>query len=286
MCIMANIHRAPRQWCLTKHETVNIFENWKQNLIYTLSLEVNFADFIATDAQWQKKTAATPDRGLFGNNGATTQQRVDMLELMLGQIASYCPVISRNTIVKNSTNLSVIWQTIRLHYGFQSTGSHFIDVVDIHLQPDERPEDLYQRLVAFVEDNLLQRDSQILHHGDVMTVDEELSPSLENMIVLTWLRLINPALPKLVKQRYGTELRTRTLSSIKPEISQALDSLLDEITSAEDAKVMRAAAGSRSQNRFWPQKQQRRPSNRKCPLCKQAGRKDIHHFLSECTHLP
>ena len=285
-CIMANIRRAPTQWCLNKHETINTFENWKQNLIYTLSLDVNFAEFIATDAQWQKKTAARPDRGLAGNNDATTQQRVYSLELMLGQIANYCPVISRNTIVKNSTSLSTIWQTIRLHYGFQSTGSHFIDFVDIHLQPDERPEDLYQRLVAFVEDNLLQRDSQILHHGDVTTVDEELSPSLENMIVLTWLRLINTALPKLVKQRYGTELRTRTLSSIKPEISQALDSLLDEITSAEDAKVMRAAAGARSQNRFWPQKQQRRPSNRNCPLCKQAGRKDIHHFLSECTHLP
>ena len=89
---MANIHRAPMQWCLTKHETVNIFENWKQHLIYTLSLDVNFAaDFIATDAQWQKKTAATPDRGLVGNNGATTPQRVYMLELMLGQIANYCP---------------------------------------------------------------------------------------------------------------------------------------------------------------------------------------------------
>ena len=255
---MANIRRAPTQWCLTKHETINTFDNWKQNLIYTLSLDVNFAEFIATYARWQKKTAALPDRGLAGNNDATTQQRVYTLELMLGQIANYCPVISRNTIVKNSTSLTTIWQTIRLHYGFQSTGSHFIDFVDIHLQPDERPEELYQRRVAFVEDNLLQRDSQILHHGDVTTVDEELSPSLENMIVLTWLRLINTALPKLVKQRYGTELRTRTISSIKPEISQALDSLLDEITSAEDDKVMRAAAGARSQNRFWPQKQQRR----------------------------
>ena len=49
---------------------------------------------------------------------------------------------------------------------------------------------------------------------------------------------------------------------------------------------MRATAGTRSQNRFWPQKQQRRPSNRNCPLCKQTGPKDIHHFLSECPHLP
>ena len=106
---------------------------------------------------------------------------------------------------KELYQFATIRQTIRLHYGFQSTGSHFIDFVDIHLQPDERPEYLYQRPVAFVEDNLLQRDSQILHHGDVTTVDEECSPSLENMIVLTWLRLINTALPKLVKQRYGTE---------------------------------------------------------------------------------
>ena len=223
---MANIRRAPTQWCLTKHETINTFENWKQNLIYTLSLDVNFGEFIATDAQSQKKAAARPDRGLSGNNDATTQQRVyiRLNKLMLRQIANYCPVISRNTIVKNSTSLATIWQTTRLHYGFQSTGSHFIDVVDIHLSYNQTNG---QRTCTndWLEDNLLQRDSQILHHGDVTTVDEELSPSLENMIVLTWLRLINTGLPKLVKQRYGTELRTRTLSSIKPEISQALDSL-------------------------------------------------------------
>ena len=69
-----------------------------------------------------------------------------MLDLMLSQIANFCPVISRNTIAKNATRLSGIWQTIRLHYGFQSTGAHFLDFADIHLQADERPEDLYQRL--------------------------------------------------------------------------------------------------------------------------------------------
>lgn len=41
-------------------------------------------------------------------------------------------------------------------------------------------------------------------------------PTVENLIVLTWLRLIKPSLPQLVKQRYGTELRARTLASIKP----------------------------------------------------------------------
>ena len=171
-------------------------------------------------------------------SGRTAIQQTYRLDLMLGQIANFCPVISRNTIANNLTSLSGIWQTIRLHYGFQSTGAHFLDFADIHLQADERPEDMYQRLVAFVEDNMLQKGSVILHHGDVIDVDEEMSPSLQNMVVLTWLRLINPALTKLIKQRYGTELRSRTLASIKPEISQALESLLDEIASADTAQVM------------------------------------------------
>ena len=83
----------------------------------------------------------------------SAHQKASMIDLMLGQIANYCPIISRNSIVKNSTSLNDIWGKIRLHYGFQSTGAHFLDFSDIKLEPDERPEDLSQRLVAFVEDN-------------------------------------------------------------------------------------------------------------------------------------
>ena len=153
---------------------------------------------------------------------------------MLGQVANYCPVVSRNTIVKNSTSIDSIWQAIRMHFGFQSTGAHFIDLSDIKLEPEERPEDLFQRLMAFVEDNLLRENGDITHHGEPIVEDEEMSPSLENLSVLTWLCLIHSDLPRLVRQRYGTKLRTRTLASIKSEISQALSSLLEEIHTSED----------------------------------------------------
>ena len=149
-------------------------------------------------------------------------------------------MISRNTIVKTSKSISHIYQTIRLHYGFQSSGAHFLDFADIRLEPGERHEDLYQRIVAFVEDNLLRKDSAIKHHDMSVTEDEEVSPTLENLIVLTWLRLVHPGLPKLVKQRYGTELRSRTLASIKPEISQALSSLIDELQATEESQIMRS----------------------------------------------
>ena len=121
----------------------------------------------------------------------TAHQKNASLELMLGQIANYCPVIARNTIVKNSTSLPGIWQAIRLHYGFQSTGSHILDLADIKLQPDERPEDLYQRILAFVDDNLMAQDGGLSHHGELPREDEEMSPTLENVVVLLWLQLLH-----------------------------------------------------------------------------------------------
>lgn len=285
---MANI-RAPKQWSLTKVETITSFEAWRQNLQYTLSLDQNFASFLVPDVTWLKKSNNNPLRGLEDDgediperSRRTAQQKLTHLELMLGQIANYCPVVSRNTIVKNSTSVNAIWQAIRLHFGFQTSGAHFLDFDNIKLEPEERPEDLYQRLMSFVEDSLLQENGNILHHGELMDADEELTPTLENIIVLTWLRLLHPGLPNLVKQRYGPELRSRTLASLKPEISQALDSLLEEIHSTSEAKILRSAMSSL--------KLQNTPANpkhrsRSCPLCKQAKRK-YQHFLSKCPYLP
>ena len=40
---MASTPRAPKQWVLKKNGTVNSFESWKQNLLFTLKLEPSFA---------------------------------------------------------------------------------------------------------------------------------------------------------------------------------------------------------------------------------------------------
>ena len=281
--------RAPKQWPLTKNETITSFENWRQNLVYILSLDKNFAPFLTENAAWAKKSANNPTRD-FPNDGddvaledrKTGVQKALLLDMMLGQVANFCPVISRNSIVKTSTSLKDVWQKIRQHYGFQSSGSHFLDLASIRLEQDEKPEDLYQRLCAFFEDNLLTRDGGILHHGEVTTADEELTPSMENMIVLLWLQLISPNLPQLVKQKYGADLRNKSLASIKPEISQSLNSLMEELRSMEDSKILRAATSS---SKFTHSL--KRKSFKFCVLCKTAGRPTFSsHTLLECRFLP
>ena len=98
----------------------------------------------------------------------TSAQKASHLELTLGQIVNYCPVISRNTIVRNSTSITCIWQVILLHYGFQSTGAHFVDFNSIKVEPGERHEVLFQILNTFIEDNFLKSDGGIHHHGELI----------------------------------------------------------------------------------------------------------------------
>ncbi len=232
-------NKAPKQWQLTKTETVVSFESWKQNLLYILLLDDQFTPYLEEETTWLRRTAVNPNRGFQDDTAGvnarlTAVTKTQRLELMLGQIAIFCTVISRNSIIKQSTCLKDIWQLIRLHYGFQSSGGHFLDLAEIKLQTAERPEDLYQHLMAFFEDNLMTVDGGVTHHGAPIDADEDLTPSLENTIVVLWLRLIHPGLPGLVKQKYGAELRNKSIASNKPEISQALTSLLDEIRTIEE----------------------------------------------------
>ena len=57
---MAATACAPKEWCLTKTETVTYFENWHQNLMYTLSLDAQFVPFSLDGARWLKRTKNSP----------------------------------------------------------------------------------------------------------------------------------------------------------------------------------------------------------------------------------
>ena len=210
---------------------------------------------------------------------------------MLGQIANWATVISRNQIVERSVSLKDIWSKIREHYGFHSTGSRFLDLTNIRLKGGERPEELYQTLVSFIDDNLLSTEGSLTHHSAKVEKDEELSPSMENMIVLLWLERIHINLPGLVRQKYGSELRNKTLASIKPEISQALSSLIEELSAGEDSRISRTQTFSNNR-RYNNSGANRYPnnykssSNRFCILCRTANRPGYDsHSLAQCRFL-
>ena len=119
------------------------------------------------------------------------------------------------------------------------------------------------------------------HHGEDITSTEELTPSLENMVVLLWLERIHVSLPGLIKQKYGSELRNKTLASLKSEISQSLDSLLEEVKSAgeESSRILRTSSGSSR----YPQQRSKAPF---CCLCHASKRSNVNHWLWRGPYLP
>ena len=77
------------------------------------------------------------------------------------------------------------------------------------------------------------------HHGAPITTEEDLAAILENTVVLLWLQMIHLGLSQLNKQKYSADPCKKSLADIKPEISQALTSLLDKLRCIDDTKAMR-----------------------------------------------
>ena len=97
---------AQTQWTLTEYESATTLETWRINLMSILSLEEAVESYLRHDVIWGRKTKTNPFRGF---SGADAEQ-VSALETMLGLIANYAPIVSRGTIVKNSTSLNAIWK--------------------------------------------------------------------------------------------------------------------------------------------------------------------------------
>ena len=100
---MGDKQRVPRMWPLSKDETINSFESWRGNFLYTLNMDTNFAPFLVSNKTWEKKIKGGSD-----HRGLSNAQERNFLEMLLGQIANFCPVISRKTIINNSTSIESV----------------------------------------------------------------------------------------------------------------------------------------------------------------------------------
>ena len=113
---------APKEWKLTTEESLSSYLTWQHNVLYNLSLDKDFASFIAPNSKWEiKDTSET--HGLLadaGDNGESAKSKSAKLELMLGNIANYCLVLARDKIANEITSIHSVWKCICSHYSFDS----------------------------------------------------------------------------------------------------------------------------------------------------------------------
>ena len=290
--------KAPKPWKLTETETFTSFTNWQSNLSYVLSQETNFVPFLAPDMTWSK--ASTANRGLqavtTGGNQLSAAQRNAHLQQMLGLIAQWVPTFLTNDIVKSSTSMADVWNFIRKYYGFQQSEVTFMKFSSITWEEGERPERLYQRVLAHLQDNLLQKDGKLKHDGVDVTADEVISPTVERLAVLRWMELLHPQLPQLVQRTFACDLQRMTLKDLQPQIVDALEGFLAELKAGEvsSARInfQREFRGKRrpfaghSRQPSHPRSSQPRQSSTTpfCKICRANGRAHDHK-LADCDHI-
>jgi hypothetical protein len=244
---MASSTKGLKPWQLTEEETFASYGKWQSTLLYCLNKEVEWQRFLKPvkpdnkDTSWEILIAANPTRGLSddgGNHGKTKEEKVLLLNNMLEYIAQWAPHFISHEIIKESTSMRSVWQTIRQYYNLQQSEGQFLKLALIKWEgPEkERPERLYRRILSHLKDNLLRADSLLQHNKAVPTKDEDISPTVERLAVFRWLELIDARLPMLVARTFATDLESRTLKDIQPQIANAMDSLLEQLRS-DDAQL-------------------------------------------------
>ena len=176
---MANLHHGPKIRTLTDKETISSLEAWKSTIIYGLKLNNDFKPYLADNVVFGKKSGRKPYRDLTDTvrleqetntvDGEQVTETVQVLvksavekcvevDLMLDQIANYCPNIPRNDITKDCKSLGQVWQRIRQFYNKQRAGSLLNDVWNIKREVDESPQALFSRMKQIYDENLLTTD--------------------------------------------------------------------------------------------------------------------------------
>ena len=145
--------------------------------------------------------------------------------------------------------------------------------------------------MSHLYDNLLSAESHIKHDGEVVTIDEEMSPTTERLAVFFWLLQIDERLPAYISRVYAHDLQTNSLKDIQPQICQNLDSLIMELNAQDEVKVQYSRGFSRGRNQNFPFKksfQRSRGSNnnsKSCAFCKSCDRPHLGHDIKSCRYL-
>ena len=279
----------PKQRILTENETVTTFENWKNTMLFQITLDPKFARFVDSEdlSTWSKvkvlnRGFVNDKEGVDANIKMSAVAKAASLQILLGSLAHYAPVISNKFIVHQATSITEIFDRLRAHYGFRHTGGKITELTDFRLEPSESREALWERMYGFLEDSLLNPDYDITHDNQDVTEVEEFSPTLLNVLVVLWLNTIHHSLPALVRQRFATDLRDQTIYSIRDEISDAIPALLGDLSDREGISISASFQPRQRKQQRSPKWKSNKPN---CILCETAGRPS-NHFLSKCTFLP
>ena len=182
------------------------------------------------------------------------RQRRRELRAFIGQVARSASKNMYAAIVRHSTSLQWIYNKIRADYDIQQKGVHFLNVVELQYDPDTKtPASFYNEYRTLLLNNVGRRNEVIRwNEGIQLQADEVIGPLFEDVILLQAIQMIDPRLPKYIKEFYQLKMGERRLMDLRTDIFNNIKRFLSELDAAEQLHSIRLQTdlppGATSQN--------------------------------------
>ena len=227
--------RAPDQ--LPPHGlTLQQFKPWKNHLRNYLRQDSDNALFFpgkiyatwraqeAEDDRIEELHAQDPDAALLRNRlnqdnnynqaqldrdlAALLDRRNANLAKFISLITMLCHYTEQDQVDQRATSLEWIFNFLEQKYNLSNKGANFLKIGNLSYTPGTPHDSFYKELRSAVSDSLLQQgDTLPYRDNEVLAEDERFSPTLENVVVLWALQLIDPRLPAQVHKTFGHQLK-------------------------------------------------------------------------------
>lgn len=175
--------------------------------------------------------------------GIRNRQLTRMIQLICS-VVNYTEV---PPIFGDSTSVDWIWEYIQRHYNIQSKGVNFLKLAQITYKSGENPQTFYAQFRAAMVDNLRKAGDAKNHlmPGARLEVDEVVSPTMDDAMVLWTLEKIDPRLPAQVAREYEGRLDKDThLIDLQALIFQRVPAMLEAVEREAGLSALAFASAS------------------------------------------
>ena len=232
------------------------FNIWTEELEVYLSQEKDFAIFLpgASYEGWgsfetnnARIVALVPaDRVVAGGNITAEQAAEQNRERLVKRQRDLRTVLSivgkcvstghYNSVVRHSTSLQWIYDTLRCDYDIQQKGIHFFNILDLKYDSQTMtPVSFYNQYRTHISNNLAKNGDTIKYKDNLeLTEDERMTPMLEDLVLINVIGMIDARLPAFVRSHYNHKMKNDDkLMDFKADIFVNIPSFLESLEVSE-----------------------------------------------------
>ena len=161
------------------------------------------------------------------------------LSKFLTLIACLLPPALTWNVQSLSNSFEWVFKYLTEFYGIRKQGARFMKIDEITYNGTDSPQQFYVEIHQAFADSLRKSGERVLFWDNRrLDRDEVMYPTLENTVVLWWLRALDPRLPKRVSEVFGHFMKDNvSLRDIQPEIADRVPDLLQELDELEASRA-------------------------------------------------